>query len=263
MLNFNLNDLILQQLYGYSIVFMRVGAMFMLIPGIAEVYVPPRIRLAIALLLTFVITPLVSQGAGLPPQQPLQIFFDMGQEIAIGLFLGFLCRILLLSLETAGSIIAFQSSLSNAMAMNVQTGEQSALPGTFLTAVGAMMIFATSMHHVMITALVESYHFFHIKSLMTVVPSMPETVVHMVGQSFALAMKISSPFLVIGTVFFLVLGLLNRLMPQMMIFFVAQPAQLALGFILFMVTLTMAFQLFNQRMDAHLHDVLFMSIPAR
>lgn len=219
----------------------------MLIPGIAEVYVPPRLRLSLAILMCVVLTPIVGRDVGLPPKQPLSFFFELGQEIAIGLFLGFMCRILLLSLETAGSIIAMQSSLSNAFSINAQTSDQSMLPATFITAVAAMMIFATSLHHVMLRAIVESYTLFPVHNFITMAPQIPEAGIQVISQGFAIAMKIAAPFLIIGTVFYAVLGILNRLMPQMMIFFIAQPAQLALGFILIAATLSVSFRVF---MDA-------------
>jgi flagellar biosynthetic protein FliR len=53
-----------QQVFAAGLVFARLGAIIMLIPGIGEAFIPPRIRLAFALSLSLMLFPLV---AGAPP----------------------------------------------------------------------------------------------------------------------------------------------------------------------------------------------------
>ncbi len=48
----------------------------------------------------------------------------------------------------------------------------------------------------------------------------------------------SAPFLVVGLVFYFGLGLLNKLMPQMQIFFIAMPVNIAIGLFMLMVLIT-------------------------
>jgi len=49
---------------------------------------------------------------------------------------------------------------------------------------------------------------------------------------------------VFGVIFFLGLGILARLMPQMQVFFVSQPAQILLGLVIFAGTLVAAVSVF-------------------
>lgn len=51
-------------------------------------------------------------------------------------------------------------------------------------------------------------------------------------------MQLAAPFLVLGLVFYLGLGMLARLMPQLQIFFIAIPAQIYMGFIILGLTLS-------------------------
>ena len=48
------------QVYVAALVFSRVGAMVMTMPGIGEQSVPPRIRLSFALLMALILGPLVA-----------------------------------------------------------------------------------------------------------------------------------------------------------------------------------------------------------
>ncbi len=55
------------ELYVAGLVFARVGAIVMLIPGVGEAAVPPRIRLAFALVLALVLVALVLRGCARSP----------------------------------------------------------------------------------------------------------------------------------------------------------------------------------------------------
>ena len=53
--------------YAAGLVFSRIGAMVMLVPGLGDASVPPRIRLAFALLMSLLLTPLVAHNVTVPP----------------------------------------------------------------------------------------------------------------------------------------------------------------------------------------------------
>ena len=57
-----------EQVWAGGLIFARVGAVMMMLPGIGESYVPPRVRLSLALLLALVLWPLV--GGTLPALPP-------------------------------------------------------------------------------------------------------------------------------------------------------------------------------------------------
>ena len=50
-------------------------------------------------------------------------------------------------------------------------------------------------------------------------------------------MQLSTPFIVFGLVFFLGLGILARLIPQIQVFFIAMPANIYIGTLLFLLLL--------------------------
>jgi len=64
-----------------------------------------------------------------------------------------------------------------------------------------------------------------------------ETVARTVSTVFLLAVQISAPFIAVGTIFYLGVGLLARLMPQIQVFFVAMPLQIALGIMMLALAL--------------------------
>lgn len=245
-----LSQLLPSDLFALVLVFARIGSAIMLLPGFGEVYVSGRARLIIALALSLVITPIV---VGLLPALPKtmgELLLLVGSEVLIGLFIGAIARFLVSSLHIAGVVMSFQTSLASAMAFDPSTAQQGSMIGTFLSVVGVFMIFIANLHHLMLAGLADSYTLF-IPGSPLPVGDFAEMASRLIANSFALALKIAAPIMIIGLIFYLGLGLLARLMPQVQIFFVAIPLQIALGFFILALTLTAAMSLFLDNFEAH------------
>jgi flagellar biosynthetic protein FliR len=222
--------------FAALLVFARVGSAVMLLPGFGELFVPPRVRLLFGGAIALLIAPAVS--GRLPPLPPtgLELMVLFGGEIAVGLFLGTLARILLAALHVAGGVIGVQSSLSSALMFDPASSSQNTLHSGFFYLLGIMVIFTADLHHPMLLAVAQSY------SLFTPGAPLPtgdfsELGVRYVAQSFALAMQIAAPYIVVGIVFYVGLGLIARLMPQVQVFFIALPLQIAISVFLMVFTL--------------------------
>ncbi|MDO9057718.1 MAG: flagellar biosynthetic protein FliR [Bradyrhizobium sp.] len=223
----------------FMLVFARIGAMVMLLPGLGEANIPVRIKLAIALLLTLVILPLHRAAYNIDMQSITALLVLMMHEIVIGIVLGATARVTLSALQVAGSVIAQQLGLGFVTSVDPTQGQQGLLIGNFLTILGLTLLFATDSHHLVIAALNESYSIFSPGQSMA-----SGDVASLATQAFTAAFKIgiqlSAPFLVFGIVFNIGLGVLARLMPQMQVYFVGVPLSILFGFlILGLVLVTM------------------------
>lgn len=229
--------------FAVFLVFARVGMAFSLLPGIGEIYVSTRIRLILAggfaLLLSPVVRPL------LPPEPgtPVELLLLLAMEVGVGIFIGTATRMTLNALQTAGSIVGMQTSLSAALAFDPSTAQQGALTASFFGAVALIVIFAGDFHHLMIRAIADSYILFPPGQAWPA-GDFAQAMVQLVSSSFSLGVRMAAPFVVFGVVFFLALGLLARLMPQMQVFFVSQPAQILLGLVLMATTLVASMLVF-------------------
>jgi flagellar biosynthetic protein FliR len=232
-----LDQLLPNDLFSILVVFARVGSAIMLMPGFGEVFVPARARLGIALALSLIVAPVVAQTLpGLPPDL-IRMFLVVGGEVAIGLFIGATVRLLLSALHVAGVVIGFQTSLSNATFFDPANAQQGALIAAFMNVLGVLLIFAADLHHLMLAGLVDSYVVFRPGNLPPL-GDFSEVAVRLLARSFDLGLQIAAPFVVVGLVFYVGLGLLARLMPQIQVFFIAVPLQLALGFLVMALTLS-------------------------
>jgi flagellar biosynthesis protein FliR len=220
----------------FILVFARIGAMVMLLPGFGEMTVPVRIRLAVALLLTLVLVPLHRNAFTIDLTSVNAMAVLVIQEIVIGLVLGMTARVTISALQVAGSVIAQQLGLGFVTAIDPTQGQQGLLVGNFLTILGLALLFATDLHHLVIAALNDSYTLFKPGEIM---PS--GDVASLMTSAFATAFKIgiqlSGPFLVFGIIFNVGLGVLSRLMPQMQVFFVGVPLSILIGFLILAVVI--------------------------
>jgi flagellar biosynthesis protein FliR len=217
---------------AFMLTFARVGTLVMLMPGIGEQLIPARARLSLALLLTLVLFPLTRPllpTAG-PPAAVIALLIG---EIAVGLVLGLAVRMVVGALQTAGNIVAQQLGLAFAMSVDPAMGGQQAAIGNFLTLLGITLIFAADLHHLAIMAIRDSYALLPPAG----VPEMGDAAmlaIRAVGRSFALAVQIAAPFIVFGILFNLGVGVLSRLMPQLQVFFLAMPATILVGMLVFL-----------------------------
>ena len=222
--------------YTFMLVFARLGAAFMLIPGLGEVTVNPRVRLSVALAITLLLLPLVGSTLPPAPAQPLGMFMLVLNETMVGIFIGAAARLALVGLETAGTVIAFQSGLASAQFFDPTQGSQGALVASFLSLIGLVMIFATNLHFLMLQAMAESYQTFPPAALPPL-GDFAQTAVKFVAGSFRIGIQVAAPFIVYGIVYNVGIGVLNKLIPQVQVSMLALPLQIGLSLLLLAATL--------------------------
>ena len=224
------------QIWAGGLIFARIGAILMLLPGIGESYVPPRIRLSLALVVTLALWPVV---AGALPALPVTIGGMVGwilREVIVGLMIGALLRSFMTALATAGEIVSLQTTLGFAQTANPLQAQPGTTLAAFLTLLGVTLLFATDTHHLFVAGLVGSYEL--------IAPARPlvtgdfaSLAIRTLGDSFMLGVQLSAPVLVFALIFNLASGLVGRVMPQFQVFFAAAPLSVILGLSVFALSL--------------------------
>ncbi|WP_342774720.1 flagellar biosynthetic protein FliR [Asticcacaulis tiandongensis] len=221
-----------QTVWGAGLVFLRIGAIAMLLPGIGDQAVPPRVRLSFAFLFTLILLPVLRPL--IPPLPP-----TMGamaglviHELVIGLMLGMLIRVFIAALAIAGEIVSLQTALSFSQTANPAQAQPGTTLSTFLALLGLVLIYATGLHHLFIMAMADSYKIFSIvKPVM--VGDASNLMVRTMSDTFLLAVQLTTPLLVFGLVFNIAAGFIGRIMPAFPIFFVAAPLSILFGLSIF------------------------------
>jgi flagellar biosynthetic protein FliR len=240
---------------AFMLAFARIGAMVMLLPGLGEVNIPVRVKLAIALALTLIILPLHRAAYHVDMGSLTPLLVLMVHEIVIGIVLGATARVTLSALQVAGSVIAQQLGLGFVTAVDPTQGQQGAVIGNFLTMLAITLLFVTDTHHLVIAALSDSYAIFSPGELL---PSgdVAALATRAFAAAFRIGMQLAAPFLVFGLVFNVGLGILARLMPQMQVYFVGVPLSLFAGFLIFAAVLTTMMGTFMDYFIGVMHDLI-------
>ncbi|MBI1188636.1 MAG: flagellar type III secretion system protein FliR [Alphaproteobacteria bacterium] len=218
-------------LWAGALLFARVGALIMLLPGVGEQAVPARVRLAFAVLLTAILAPSLANTIPDPPADVWAMGGMLITEIVIGLILGGAARLLMTALATAGQIMGLETGLAFAQTADPTQTQSGQIFAVFLGLFGVALIFATELHHVFLAGIVGSYGVFS-PGVAPDAGDAAQLAIRSVSTSFLVGLQIAAPVIVGGLIFRVGLGALARLIPTIQVFFVALPLQLLGGFCL-------------------------------
>lgn len=229
------------------LVFLRVGAMVALMPGFGDQAVPQRIKLAVVMALTLVITPLVADRKDLP--EPALV--ALAGEAAAGLILGIGMRLFLLSLQTAAVIVAQATTLSQLFA-GATPDPQPAIGNLFVVA-GIALALVAGLHIQAVKLVLLSYDILPAGGYPDPAAA-ADWNLDLVSRTFSLAFSLAAPFVIASMIYNLALGAINRAMPQLMVSMVGAPALTLGALALLAVATPVLMAVWLQTFEAYLAD---------
>ena len=207
------------------LVYARIQACLLAMPGLGERMIPVRIRVAAAIALT----PLYAGAARLGPlPAPLQLAALVAAEIVAGLALGIMVRVVAMSLDVASTALAQSASMSAMLGISEDMPPHPI--GNLMHMAGMALLMALGLPILVCQLLTDS---FALKpaglwpQIAQVWPAFLALVVH----GFTLALLIASPFVLGGLLFQMLSGVVSRVMPAMPVVFVAAPAAIGLALV--------------------------------
>lgn len=224
-------------LWAAALIFSRVGAMIMVLPGFGEPSVPARFRLGFALALTVVVAPSLIGSLPAAPGDPWIAAGMIIVELLIGLTMGMMARILFTGLANAGQLIGMETGLAFAQTADPTMNQSGQIFAVFLGLMGATLVFVTDLHHVFLQGFVRSYEAFS-PGAPLLLGDTADLAVTVVGESFRIGVQIAAPLILAGMIFRAGMGVLSRLAPTIQVFFVTMPLQLLGGFVIVALSLS-------------------------
>ena len=207
----------------------RCSGIFMIAPFFGSLNIPVTIRAAAAFAFTLVLCPVVD-GLGTVAAPPSVWAFagSVLAELFIGWLIGFIAYVCFSAIHMAGKVMDMQVGFAVVNVMDPTSGQQIPLIGSLLYNLGIIVFLVTNGHHVIITALPES---FRMVPLAAMQPNLSLTMllVDFTNGIFVTGMKIAMPVTFAILLVNVALGILARTMPQMNIFVVGIPLQLMVG----------------------------------
>lgn len=234
------------------LLFARLGAAVMLLPGLGEQEIPPTVRLALGLAMLALLLPVLAPGLPPAPEPGSEMVRLVAQEVVVGLWLGGLARLMALALAMAGQAVAALIGLQGLLVVDPEMGAQGTALSRAFGLMAAVLILGAGLHEIALRALVESY------ALLPAGAPFPagaaaERMAAAGAASLGLALRLAAPFVIGAVVLNLALGLLARLAPQVQTFFVAVPGQILAGIALLMLLAPPMLMAFAEALRAAFH----------
>jgi flagellar biosynthesis protein FliR len=136
--------------------FARIGAVLSVAPIIGSRVTPVRIRLMLALMLTWMVQPLVGPAPAVDPFSAAGVLV-IAHQVLVGLAMGLALQIGFAALTIGGQILATSMGLGFASIVDPQHGMQVPLLSQFYFIVGVLLFFAVGGHLAMIEVLAKSF----------------------------------------------------------------------------------------------------------
>nr|WP_249153388.1 flagellar biosynthesis protein FliR [Bradyrhizobium diazoefficiens] len=218
------------------IVFCRIGACLMLVPGYSSVNVPAQVRLFVALVTTFALAPiLIAVLKPLTDAAPLTLALLICSELLVGSVIGLGGRVFFLALQTMATMMASAIGLSNIPGTPVADSDPAPALVPLIMVSVTTLFFMTDQHWQVLRGLMNSYDVWHPGSRLGGNMALDQLVGRL-SDAFVLTLRITSPFIVYSVIVNLAVGLINKLTPAIPVYFISVPFVLFGGFLLLYLT---------------------------
>lgn len=214
----------------FLIIFARVSGIFSMAPFFGSKNIPGRVKIGLALLIAAILLPVMmtKYSADPVPQALLPYIGLIIMEFIVGLILGFASYLVFAAVQMAGALVDAQIGFSIVSILDPQSGMQLPLIGTFKYVLALLLFLGVNGHHVMLTALSESFQRVPINSAIAH-DAVVTQITNMFSTAFAFAFKIAAPALVTLFLLEVAFGIMARTVPQMNVFIVGLPAKIIVG----------------------------------
>lgn len=226
--------------HNWMLVFLRVSAFLLLLPFFSAANFPARLRVAIGVVVALFLAPT------LPPFPLDRLNFYtlvgvMGQEVGVGLLLGYIARMVFYAADLAGNIISTELGLNMGSILNPLTHESSQVPGTILFFLAAVVMLTLDLHHWMLLGFERTYAVLPVGAA-RLNGQLFDIVLRHTSGIFVVALQICAPTLAVSFVVTLVFAILSRAVPQMNVFILSFSFRIMAGLAVFGFTLQLTAQ---------------------
>ena len=216
--------------------FMRIGAMLMAAPVFGARLVPVRVRLALAMTLAWILSPMVYADLVVIDPLTAEGLMVGVQQVLIGLAMGFTLQMVFSAVVIAAQSMAMSMGLGFATAVDPQNGVQVPVIAQYYLTLSTLIFLALDGHLLLIQVLVDSFQSLPV-SLEGLSREGLWALVNWGGRMFAGAVLIALTAITSLLIINLAFGVMSRAAPQLNIFGVGFPVMMIAGFIVILLGL--------------------------
>ncbi len=223
--------------------FARLVSFFSIVPFFGGAAVPARVKVATAMSLVVILYP--SIAASVPENQalgfgPVGFIGLLAKEVLTGFTLGFISSLVFEAVQVAGRIVDSQrgSTMGELYAPQIQARVSEL--GQFHLQLAIVIFIAVGAHRVFIRSLLESFEFIPVLGFPDFAPGWSpaaELIVKLTAAVFTIGLQLAAPALIALLLTDLFFGIINRVAPQVNVFFLSMPVKMLVGVIVVLIAL--------------------------
>jgi len=227
----------------------RVAAIITSMPVFGTNMVPMRAKIALAIMLTILVFPVVDINLSGVAFTTLAMGILMANEVILGAMIGFVARLIFTAVEFGGTVVGYQMGFAAANVYDPQNQRQISLMSQFQNVFAILVFLAIDGHHIFLRTLVASYDLVPPGFLDLSGPAVPY-IVELMSSMLILAVRFSAPVLAVLLLSGLILGIMSRVFPQLNVFLLSFPINIGLAFIITGLTMAVVISLLQAEFAA-------------
>lgn len=222
---------------AFVLIFMRVAGLFLSAPIFSSRNIPVMVKASWILVVAFLIFPVVDFKLEALPFPGLPLGFAVVRELLVGFSIGMGATLVFTGIQFAGQIVDIQMGLGMVNIIDPLTSTQISIMGQYYYMIATMVFLAIDGDHLLLKGVVDSFGVIPLGQAHLSV-ALGTKMMGLFSQIFFIAFRIGAP--VIGALFItnMALGIVARTVPQMNVFIVGMPLNLAVGLLITAVSMS-------------------------
>jgi len=221
----------LTTVYHFSVLFLRAASFIFTAPIIGSRNVPITVKGGLSLAVAIVVYPVIPHAlfGQVPPNLPTFALI-VAREIIIGMAIGYGARLVFDGVQFGAQYVAFMMGLGIANVLDPQSEAQIPIIAQMEGVIAFILFITIGGHLWFISAFYDSYSILPTGGFQMVSGTWVLYLSKMVGKLFVIAMKVNAPIWAALLFTQVCMGIVARMIPQINIFIVGFPLQIAVGF---------------------------------
>ena len=226
----------LNQFHVFLFVLLRVSALLIVSPIFGGRQYLARAKIGLSFMISLVIFPSVADTPFVIPEGLLPYSLVLLREVILGTVIGFVVLLLFIGIQFAGQIAGLQMGFGIVNILDPQSGDHVSIVGQFLNILATLLVLCFDGHHIILNGLMSSFEAVPLAGVM-LKATIGQKMIELTAMTFIVAIKISAPIILALFSVTVAMGILARTVPQMNVFIVGFPVQLAVGLFVLVASL--------------------------
>jgi flagellar biosynthetic protein FliR len=213
------------------LIFLRILAAFVASPIYGHEGIPTLVKIFLSLIISYIVFLTIDKSKIIVEYNMAWIFTNAVKEIINGLVIGFMLNFVFHGISYSGTLIGLEMGLSMSEILNPMDNSSENVVGNLFFYASIIIFFLINGHHYIISGLVYSFSVIQIGKF-TINEPVYQLLINYSATVFIIAVKITSPIIASFFLIHIAEGIIGKVIPQMQVFFVAQPLIIVVGFML-------------------------------